>query len=162
MCQQLPVAEALWSGQANTWHPSISMRPWLMVAKGSARNCQKLTHYFYKGSSSGRKAAGRKVQMLRRRNFLCSQSCSPLPCLGQLAVVAESLRQVLCRLWVVEATSDSNSSAALFVAQRNPLSLYAPHCKLLGWIVLDFADLTILETWWTILNHCYNDDGITL
>lgn len=48
-----------------------------------------------------------------------SPSCSLLPCLGQLALVAESLRQVLCRSWVVEATSASTTSAALLVTPKS-------------------------------------------
>lgn len=73
------------------------------------------------------KAAGRKVEMVRREDFLSSPTCSLLPCLGQLALAVESLRQVLCRLSVAEATSASSTSVALFVTQLSLRILHGSH-----------------------------------
>ena len=50
--------------------------------------------FFFCGENPTVGAAGRKVQIVFTDS---SPSCSLLPCLGQLALVAESLRQVSCR-----------------------------------------------------------------
>lgn len=60
----------------------------------------------------------------RKKSSDGSTSCSLLPCLGQLALVVESLRQVLCQLWVAEATSASSTSAALLITENFSNSLW--------------------------------------
>lgn len=66
----------------------------------AAQNGQELTSgrflffVFFCGENPTVGAAGRKVQIVFADS---SPSCSLLPCLGQLALVAESLRQVSCR-----------------------------------------------------------------
>lgn len=99
MCQQLPVARALWSGSANTRGAARPSR-WdgkmrFCSPKWSRINERTLFFLgFFCGENPTVGAAGRKVQIVFADSSPC---CSLLPCLGQLALVAESLRQVSCR-----------------------------------------------------------------
>lgn len=79
-----------------------------------------------------------KFKWFAKKDFLSSPSCSPLPCLGQLALVAESLRQVWC--WVVSGLSHF---CLLQLCQSIYQDLTSSNCS---WV-----SLLIIETHW----QCY-------